>query len=175
MALLLHSTAKRLAVLAIVALGLQAAPVLAQSSGTSTMNVNLTDVLSLVVNTSTVNLDFATPADYNNGVTKAVSNQLTVTSNRAYDLKIKTSGTDLVNGSNLIPVSNISAQTTGTGLGTISTVTALSTTDQALATGIPASLSKQISMQYSTAAGNSAFLKPSGTYTTTLTFTATAN
>ncbi|QJW89797.1 hypothetical protein HNV11_10615 [Spirosoma taeanense] len=166
---------QRLAIASLLMMGLGTIPAFAQSSGTSTMNVKLSDVLELKINTANVDIEFATPADYNNGVTKPVPNQLTVTSNRPYDLKIKTSGSDLVNGQNLIPVSNISAQTTGTGLGTQSVVSALSTTDQTLATAVPPSMSKQISMQFSTAAGNSAFLKPSGDYTTTLTFTATAN
>jgi hypothetical protein len=148
---------------------------LAQTTGNVTMTANLTDVLQLTVNTNAVNLNFATVADYNNGVTSAVANQLTVTSNRPYDLKVKTSGTDLVNGSNLIPVSNITAQTTGTGNGTPSVVAALSTTDQTLATSVPASMAKTISMQYSTAAANAAFLKPAGAYVTTLTYTVIAN
>ncbi|QJW89796.1 hypothetical protein HNV11_10610 [Spirosoma taeanense] len=146
-----------------------------QSSGNATLTTNISDVLQVTVNVTTVSLNFTTPVNYINGVSSAVSNQLTITCNRAYDLKIKTSGTDMVSGSNTIPVSNISAQTTGTGLGTQSVVSALSTTDQSLATGIPASMSKQISMQFSTAAGNNAFLKPAGAYTTTLTFTAVAN
>lgn len=148
---------------------------LAQSTGNATMNVTLTDVLQLTVNTNAVNLNFATPADYQNGVTSTVNNQLTVTSNRKYDLKIKTSTTDLVNGTNVIPVSNISVQTSGTGYGTVNTVNALSTTDQTLATAVPESMSKNISLQYSTGANNQAFLKPAGAYTTTLTYTAVAN
>ena len=165
----------RFAALVLLTVGFSTTQLLAQSTGNATMTANLTDVLQLTVNTNAVNLNFATVADYNNGVTSAVANQLTVTSNRPYDLKIKTSGTDLVNGTNLIPVSNISAQTTGTGNGTATPVAALSTTDQTLAAAIPASMSKTISMQYSTAAANAAFLKPAGAYVTTLTYTVVAN
>ena len=166
---------RRCAALALLTVGLGTSPLLAQSTGNATMTTNLTDVLQLTVNTNAVNLNFATVADYNNGVTSAVANQLTVTSNRPYDLKIKTSGTDLVNGTNTIPVSNVTAQTTGTGNGTATPVAALSTTDQTLASAIPASMSKTISMQYSTAAANVAFLKPAGAYVTTLTYTVIAN
>ena len=165
----------RFAAALLLTVGFSATRLAAQSTGNATMTANLTDVLQLTVNTNAVNLNFATVAAYNNGVTSAVANQLTVTSNRPYDLKIKTSGTDLVNGTNLIPVSNVSAQTTGTGNGTATPVTALSTTDQSLATAIPASMSKTISMQYSTAAANAAFLKPAGAYVTTLTYTVVAN
>ena len=165
----------RLVVLVLLTVGFSATRLSAQSTGNATMTANLTDVLQLTVNTNAVNLNFATVADYNNGVTSAVNNQLTITSNRAYDLKIKTSGGDLVNGTNLIPVSNISAQTTGTGNGTATPVAALSITDQTLATAVPASMAKTISMQYSTAAANAAFLKPAGAYVTTLTYTVVAN
>lgn len=165
----------RFAALILMVVGLSVTTSFAQSSGNATMTVNLSDVLQLTVNTNAVNLNFATPADYQNGVNSTANNQLTVTCNRAYDLRIKTSNATLVNGTNTIPVSNISVQTVGTGNGTTSVVNNLSTTDQSLATGVPASMSKNISLQYSTAAGNQAFLKPAGAYTTTLTYTAVAN
>ena len=170
-----NQSLRKLAAVALLTMGFGTTQLLAQTTGNATMTANLTDVLQLTVNTNAVNLNFATVADYNNGVTSAVANQLTVTSNRPYDLKIKTSGTDLTFGTNLIPVSNVTAQTTGTGNGTPSVVSALSTTDQTLASAVPASMSKAISMQYSTAAANSAFLKPSGAYVTTMTFTVVAN
>ena len=170
-----NQSLRKLAAVALLTVGFGTTQLLAQTTGNATMTANLTDVLQLTVNTNAVNLNFATVANYNNGVTSAVANQLTVTSNRPYDLKIKTSGTDLVNGTNLIPVSNVSAQTTGTGIGTQTPVTALSITDQTLAAAVPASMSKTISMQYSTAAANAAFLKPAGAYVTTLTYTVIAN
>ena len=170
-----NQLAARFVAVVLLTVGFSTTQLLAQTTGNATMTANLTDVLQLTVNTSAVNLNFATVADYNNGVTSAVANQLTVTSNRPYDLKIKTSGANLVNGTNLIPVSNITAQTTGTGNGTATPVTALSITDQTLASAVPASMSKAISMQYSTAAANSAFLKPAGAYVTTLTYTVVAN
>ncbi|MBO0937696.1 hypothetical protein J2I47_14150 [Fibrella sp. HMF5335] len=161
-------------VLTVVTAGLGAYSAQAQTTGTSAMNVTVKDVLQLTVNTKTVDLVFGTPEDFNNGVSSTVNNQLTVTSNRPYDLSVKTAG-DLSDGKTSIPVSNISAQTVGSGLGTPKTVTALSTTDQVLAASIPPSMSKTITMQYSTSAKNEAFLVPAATYTTTMTFTASAN
>lgn len=160
--------------LTLASLGLGPVAVYAQNSGTSSMNVTVRDVLQLTVNTPSVGLLFETPDNFKNGVSSTVNNQLTVTCNRPYDLSIKTAG-DLSDGTRTIPVSNVSAQTVGGGVGTASTVSALSTTDQALATGIPASMSKNITLQYATAANNAAFLVPAATYTTTLTFTATPN
>lgn len=149
--------------------------VLAQSSGNATMTVNLADVLQLTVNTATVTLNFATPADYNNGVSSSVPNQISVTCNRAYDLKVKTTTGTLTSGANTIPVSNVSAQASYAGQSSAGPSVALSTTDQSLATGVPASITRQVNLNYSTSAGNQAFLRPAGAYTTTLTFTAIAN
>jgi hypothetical protein len=169
------SIQRRLALLIILAGTLGAGKALAQSSGNATMTVNLTDVLQLTVNTATVTLNFATPADYNNGVTSSVANQISVTCNRAYDLKIKTTTASLASGANTIPVSNVSTLATYTGQAAANPTVSLSTVDQSLATAVPASTTRSINLQYSTSAGNQAFLKPAGAYTTTLTFTAIAN
>lgn len=165
----------RLFALALLAASLGTGRAVAQSSGNATMTVNLTDVLQLTVNTATVTLNFATPADYNNGVTSSVPNQISVTCNRSYDLKVKTTTATLTSGANTIPVSNVATQATYTGQAAANPTVALSITDQPLATAVPASTTRQINMQYSTSAGNQAFLKPAGAYTTTLTFTAIAN
>ncbi len=147
-----------------------------QTSGAATLNVTLVDVLQLTVNTSTASLNFNTAADYTNGVTSTVSNQLSVFSSRPYGLQVRASATTLTNaGTYSIPVSNISVVPTGTtGIGT-ATTRALSNTDQTFASLAPATLGKTISMQYATSAGNAAFLIPGGTFSATLTFTIVAN
>lgn len=148
------------------------------STGNATLTVVLSDVLQLTINTSAVSLNFATAANYNNGVTSLINSQLTITCNKAYDLRIKTAGPTLINGANTIPVSNVTVQTVGLGGaagGTPLVVSALSTTDQTLVRSLPPTMSQAINVQYSTAAGNTAFLKPAGAYVTTVTFTAIAN
>ena len=149
---------------------------LGQTTGTATLNVTLVDVLQLTVNTASATLNFNTSADYTNGVTSTVANQLSVFSSRPYGLQVRASATTLTNaGSNSIPVSNISVVPTGTtGIGT-TTTRALSNTDQTFVSSAPATLGKNISMQYATAAGNTAFLLPGGTFSATLTFTIVAN
>ncbi|CCH03096.1 hypothetical protein FAES_5097 [Fibrella aestuarina BUZ 2] len=166
---------RRAVMILLLAGGLSIGPVLAQSSGNATMTVNLADVLQLTVNTATVTLNFATPTDYKNGVSSSVPNQISVTCNRAYDLKVRTTTATLTSGANTIPVSNVSAQANYTGQSAANPSVALSTTDQSLATGVPASISRQVNLNYSTSAGNQDFLRPAGAYTTTLTFTAVAN
>lgn len=147
-----------------------------QTTGTATLNVTLVDVLQLTVNTSSATLNFATAANYTNGVTSTVSNQLSIFSSRPYGLQVRASSTTLSNaGTYSIPVSNVSVGPTGTtGIGTTSTI-ALSNTDQTFVSVAPATLAKSISMLYSTAAGNTAFLIPGGTFSSTLTFTIVAN
>lgn len=173
----MHSTLfnnlRAVALFTLVAVGFSMTSAQAQTTGTSTMNITVKDVLQLTVNTKTVDLVFATPEDFNKGVSATVNNQLMVTSNRPYDLSVKTAG-DLTDGTNKIPVSNISAQPVGQGIGSAKLVSALSTTDQVLASDVPPSMSKPITMQYSTAAKNEAFLVPASTYTTTMTFTVSA-
>jgi hypothetical protein len=164
--------------MSLLVLGISLAPlaVFGQTTGTATLNVILVDVLQLTVNTSSATLNFATAANYTNGVSSTVSNQLGIFSSRPYGLQVRANATNLTNaGSYTIPVSNISIVPTGTtGIGTTSAV-ALSNTDQTFVAVAPATLSKSISMLYSTSAGNTAFLLPGGTFSATLTFTIVAN
>lgn len=159
----------------LLAVGLFSQPALAQTTGNATMTVNLADVLQLTVNTNTVTLNFANPADYINGVTSLVTNQVSITCNRNYDLRIKSATANLTSGANTIAVSNVATQASYTGQAAANPTVSLSTTDQPLATAVPASTQRGINLQYSTSAGNQAFLKPAGAYTATLTFTAVAN
>jgi hypothetical protein len=145
----------------------------AQTSGNVTLNVTLTDVLALTVNDNAVALNFATVSDYSTGLTIAKSNQLSVTSNRSYDLRVK-ANSDLTSGQNTIPVSNVSVRsTTATGMGTTPSVS-LSTSDQDVATNANAAIVKTISMEYSTSANNQSFAKAAGTYTTILVYSVVA-
>jgi len=140
------------------------------------MTVNLlSNVLQITVNTNAVNLNFTTSANYTNGVTSTISNQITVASNNPYSVYVRAASVNMVNGTNTIPVSNVKVQPVSLAVGTSQIVAALSTTDQALATAMPTTSSQSVNIQYSTAAGNTAFLKPAGAYVATITFTLIAN
>lgn len=145
------------------------------SAQNATLTVTLTPVLVMTVNETNPTLVFSNATDYANGVSATYNNALTVTSTTAYTIKVRSGSADLVNGSNTIPVSNVKVAPSGTtGIGTTTTVS-ISTTDQAIITTAPAAILKNINLQYSTDANNEAFIgKPSGNYTATLTFTATA-
>ncbi len=150
----------------------------ANSTGTATLNVRIVDVLLLTVNTTVVNLNFTDAASYQTGVSATLPAQLTVTSNRAFTLKVRAGGTNLTSSesgnTDVIPVNKISVSVANAAAigGTANTV-ALSSTDQNLIASAPAGIAKSFNMLYSTAANDSDFAKAAGTYTTTLTYTAT--
>lgn len=145
----------------------------AQSSGNVTLNVTLTDVLALSINDATVALNFANATDYQTGLTVQKTGQLTVTSNRAYDLKVK-ANSDLTFGSNTIPVSNVNVRsTTASDMGTTQTVS-LSTADQTVAGNASAAIAKAVSLEYSTGANNQSFAKAAGTYSAVLVYSLVA-
>ncbi len=148
----------------------------ATATGTATLNVTLVDVLVLTVNNQTVNLNFTGATSYQTGVTAALTGQLTVTSNRAFSLKIRAAGnlsSSDAGNTDVIPVNKISVSVANAAAigGTASTV-ALSNADQSLIAGAPAGIAKSFNMQYQTPANDSDFAKRAGTYTTTLTYTA---
>ncbi len=165
------------AALAALGVGLSASSAQAQlTSGQTVLGVTLVDVVAIVVQPAAA-LSFATAANYESGVSASYPTHVTVTSNRAYDLKVKAL-TDLkapigaLGGD--IPINNISVQVDGTtGVGTTSTVN-LSTSDQTLAASAPGSIAKVIAIKYSTSGNNVAFAKSSGVYTANLVYSITA-
>ena len=147
------------------------------SSVNPTLSAVLTDVISLTASVTSVQLQFLTASHYNAGVTTTATNQLNVTSNKAYTLQVRASG-DLSNGQATpvtIPVSSVGL-TANWAAGGTGNVASISTTAQTLSSSAAATQSQNISMTYSVSSANAVnFLKPAGTYTTTLTFTATQN
>ncbi|GAB3343068.1 hypothetical protein GCM10027299_58460 [Larkinella ripae] len=141
----------------------------AQASGNVTLTVTLVDVLALTVNNNNVTLTFDSAEDYQDGVSDTKTGQLTVTSNKAYDLKVK-ANTELINGATSIPVSNVIVQVqNASGMGT-TPAKGLSTGDQTIAAGAPAAILRNVDLKYSTAANNTAFLQTQGSYSTTLVY-----
>ena len=141
-----------------------------------TLNVNLTNILSLTTSVATTDINYTTVADYTSGVTVNVAGQLVVSSNRNFDLKVKAAGDLTGPSSNTIAIGKVTVAITNTDLGvTPARGVALTTADQALASNVPGTMSKALNLRYSTPGGSdAAFFKPGGTYTTTLTYTATA-
>ena len=146
-------------------LGLTTAPGFAQGTSDATMNVVIQDVMKVVFSNNSATFTYATADIYQNGFTQSIADQLSVTSNRQWGLTVKTATANLVSGTNTIPVSNVRVGANA-GAGT-----ALSTTPISLLSAQAAVTESKVTLTYSTSANNAAFLKPAGTYSTTLTFT----
>jgi hypothetical protein len=176
---------KRLKIALVTAVGITGALLSAKPSfavsatATSTLNVVLADVVSITVNpsNSTVNLNFATSADYQNGVNSGVlADHLTIASTQSFTVTVKSDG-DLVNGAENIPIGDIgitASAGTGSPVGTPGAVAALSSTDQSLITSTNPTLESKYSMQYAATGGTDFIGLTAGTYTATITYTVTA-
>jgi hypothetical protein len=151
--------------------------VLAQASDNATLNVVLADVRSIIVNPAqnAVQLDFVTATDYQVGVTKTEVAHLNVTSTGAFQVKVKASTDQLVNGANSIPVNtiiltpNISANST-LPAGAVFTPVTLSAIAQQLIQSSNGSPKVEFDVEYKSSGGDPYINKPAGTYVTTITY-----
>ncbi len=147
-------------------------------TGPANLSVALTNLSALTLNTgaNTASLNFNSASSYQNGVSLTQSGALNAFCNQAYHISVIASQ-NLKNGTYSIPISNVTVDATPStgGSGITTPATALSTSSQTIITSTAGSLSQNFDLLYYTAAANSAFLgMPSGTYTTTLTYTITS-
>lgn len=159
----------------------------AQSTeATTTVNIILNDVISIdagsVAIGGAVDFNYATAADYNTVSNAIVPQSLVITSTKAFDIDVKANAASFINGSNLIPVDvlyikPITGGTTTMG-GTLTTVN-LSTTNQKLVDEAPLGSAIILDLDYEIPAAKSSSAdilgKPAGTYTQTITFTASVD
>lgn len=82
----------------------------AQKSASVSLNIRLYPIQTLVVNTNqqTVNLDYVTKSDYENGVTSKQVDHLSVFSTGGFEIKIK--GNELINTSRSISAQDVFIQ-----------------------------------------------------------------
>jgi hypothetical protein len=169
-------------VLGAVALGTNL--VLAQNSdhASSTVNIILADVISMDMGTAAsgnaVDFNYANTADYNSSKNVTVPNSLVIISSKNFDIKVKSEGANFVSGANVIPVDvlQVKAIPGGSLSGTLNEVT-LSTADQVLVSNAASGAKQSLNIAYSISAqkaSNVLLGKPKGTYTQTVTYTATA-
>lgn len=161
--------------------------VLAQTTSptaTTTVNIILNDVISIdkgsVAAGGQVDFNYVTAADYNDGLGAVnVPNSLIVTSTKNFDIKVKAGGANFTHGTNNIPVDvlTIKATSGGTMAGTKNPIV-LSATDQVLVANAPLGSALNLNLDYEIPAAKSSspdiLGKPAGTYTQTVTYTATA-
>ena len=154
------------------------------TTATTTVNITLNDVISIDAGsaaiTGAVAFNYATAADYNSEKTVAQANALKVTSTKSFDVKVKAGGANFMNGTNLIPVDvlTIKAATAAGTMGGTKSAVVLSSTDQTLVANAPLGSALTLNLDYTIPAAQSSSAKilgkPAGTYTQTVTYTATA-
>ncbi len=155
---------------------------LAQNA-TTRISIVLADVISIdqesVANGGVIGFQYETVHDYNSEKTTTVPNSLIITFTKPFELKVKANGENFESGSNFIPVNvltikrNESSNMTGTSSPII-----LSNQDQVLVSGIGQGSRLTLDLDYIIPKAKSSspdiLGKPSGTYTQTVTYTATA-
>jgi len=152
----------------------RSSPTVANQTTTSTLTVNVADMLSFAVNDATTTMTLSTATNYQNGVNQSQSNHLTVSSTSPWSIKVQAASGNLANGSNTIPVSYVSiGNTSGQSL---LTTTTLSASAQTITSGQAPAINQAVGVNYSISAANAQLLisKPSGTYSTALTYTLSA-
>lgn len=148
----------------------------------TSVNIILADVISMdlgaVGSGGAIDFNYANTSDYNSSKNVAVPNSLVINSSKKFDVKIKSEGANFVSGSNLIPVDvlQVKAVSGGSLMGTMNEVT-LSTADQVLVSNASSGANQTLNIAYSISAEKASKVllgKPKGTYTQTVTYTATA-
>lgn len=156
-----------------------------KTGATTTVNIQLVDVISIDAPSNAVNGEvnflYSTAASYNTTQHWSVPTSLIVTSTKSFDVKVKANGADFINGSHKIPVDVLNVKPvkggTTTMNGSFRPIT-LSTSDQNIVSGASRGSKVALELDYEITAAtssSSAILgKPAGTYTQTVTYTATA-
>ncbi|KVV15131.1 peptidoglycan-binding protein LysM [Flavobacterium sp. TAB 87] len=171
-----------LRIASIVALFFCSTIINAQKASTS-VNIILADVLSIdsesTANGGAIDFRYETVADYNSQKTATVPKSLVITFSKAFDVKVKANGAYFENGTNLIPINVITIRRNESStLSGTSTPVVLSTLDQVLVGGAALGSKLQLDLDYiipqSKSSSTDILGKPAGTYTQTVTYTASA-
>lgn len=145
-----------------------------------TVNLILSDIIEIKIENNIVDIPFTTPAHYQTGTFKTMTDQIEVTSNNKFDIDVKSKGSDFTKTDDntlKIPVGNLQVEMVSpAGNGTASVVGNISTSNQKLQAGEDAAIQRKYTVKY-TANGTNAnpndFRVKAGTYTQDLTYTVT--
>ncbi len=155
------------------------------NTATTTVNLKLSDVISIegnsVANGGVVDFNYVTAEDYNTDTAVTQTTALIVTSTKIFNIMVKADGANFINDSNEIPVNVMNIKGTGSSSsamgGTMNEII-LSTVDQILVENAPLGSKVALDLTYKIPATQSSspniLGKPAGTYTQTVTYTATA-
>ena len=169
------------AVLTIGAIVLGTNNIKAQTTATTTVKMVLADVISMEAAATQVTFTYDNAAAYNTDQTQSVVDNLKVTSTKSFGIKVKADGANFISGANVIPVTVMTIKPVAGGTkamgGTLSDVP-LTTAAAPLVTAAPKGSQVTLNIDYFISAGKSSSAdilgKAPGTYTQTVTYTATA-
>lgn len=149
----------------------------ASSQNTSaTLEVQVDEMYEISVNSNAVNLSFNNVSKYQTGTDTSVLNHLTVSATIPYDVNVKSSSSQLTDIGGHTIAANIITVGPGTAQTGVSSVN-LSSSLQTLVSNSTPEIDRNISVRYGISAANAAQLlgKPSGDYSTTITYTIVPN
>lgn len=150
---------------------------------TTTINLILSDLLFIepgsAASGGAIDFSFNTVEDYNSEKFTTVPNSLIITFSKAFEIRVKANGANFESGSNSIPIGVLTIQRNqSSSLNGNSSPVVLSTEDQLLINSADMGYGLKLDLDYIIPASKSSspdiLGKPAGTYTQTLTYTATA-
>ena len=154
----------------------------AQESVTTMVNIMLEDVISIheesAARDGEVNFIYITADDYHTTKTITVPNSLVVTSATDFDIKVKAGGDNFVNGNDNIPVDVLTLKANGGTMKGNKKDIKLKAKDQKLVNNAPKGSKLTLDLDYEIhkkKASKDILGMPNGTYTQTVTYTATAH
>ena len=173
---------KKLIVFATLALGafiFSTNPIYSQA--TTTVNIEINGFIHIHLNSEAaggvVNFTYSSPEHYNTDQKISVANSLIVSASEAFDIKVKSNVANFTFGQNNIPVDALRIKAVNGGsLNGIHREVTLSQNNQTLVENSPRGNDLSLNLEYTIPRDKSSnFLgKPAGTYTGTVTYTATA-
>ncbi|MCS4227999.1 hypothetical protein [Sphingobacterium sp. BIGb0165] len=144
------------------------------TSGPVTVNINLTDAISITLGAApTVNFNYTTAADYAGAKTVEKASHFTVVSNKPYDLTVTAGGAFTPAGGPALDIVTVTVPAATANGGTPVANVPLSTSPAALVNNSTASTGAVYTVDYTISNPASLLNLAGSTYSTTVTYTAT--
>ncbi|WP_343567306.1 hypothetical protein [Sphingobacterium sp.] len=160
--------------LAAICFGNQAKAQVAATSQPVTVNINLTDAISITLGaTPTVNFTYTTAADYTASKTVEKAGHFTVVSNKPYNLTVAATAAFTPAGGPALNIVTVTVPAASANGGTPVANVPLSTTAASLVTNSTASTGASYTVDYTIANPASLLNLGASAYSTTVTYTAT--
>ncbi len=160
--------------LAAICFGNQAKAQVTATSQPVTVNINLTDAISITLGaTPTVNFTYTTAADYTASKTVEKAGHFTVVSNKPYNLTVAATAAFTPAGGPALNIVTVTVPAASANGGTPVANVPLSTTAASLVTNSTASTGASYTVDYTIANPASLLNLGASAYSTTVTYTAT--